>query len=143
MESLGWRQRWGSSPAARRGARQRAGLTPVSASNTLSCKRETLHANPPLTLITVSTATKKLPIVAVATLITLILSAGLVTTGELLRASAGGAAPDRIERRSEPTVDLAARTRAAMAGRRDDEPAALRRGETVASAVGNAARERR
>jgi hypothetical protein len=43
MESLGWRRRWGSSPAARRGARQRAGLTPVSASNTLSCKRETLH----------------------------------------------------------------------------------------------------
>jgi len=26
MESLGWRQRRGSSPAARRGARQRAGL---------------------------------------------------------------------------------------------------------------------
>ena len=38
-ESLGWRQRRGSSPAARRGARQRAGLTPVSASNTLSCER--------------------------------------------------------------------------------------------------------
>ena len=43
MESLGWRQRRGSSPAARRGARQRAGLTPVSASNTLSCQWETLH----------------------------------------------------------------------------------------------------
>jgi len=43
MESLGWRQRRGSSPAARRGARQRAGLTPVSASNILSCERETLH----------------------------------------------------------------------------------------------------
>jgi hypothetical protein len=41
MESLGWRQRRGSSPAARRGARQRAGLTPVSASNILSCERET------------------------------------------------------------------------------------------------------
>src|ERR1700687_3103467 len=41
MESLGWRQRRGSSPAARRGARQRTGLTPVSASNTLSCERET------------------------------------------------------------------------------------------------------
>jgi len=41
MESLGWRERRGSSPAARRGARQRAGLTPVSASNILSCERET------------------------------------------------------------------------------------------------------
>jgi hypothetical protein len=41
MESLGWRQRRGSSPAARRGARRRAGLTPVSASNILSCERET------------------------------------------------------------------------------------------------------
>jgi len=61
MESLGWRQRRGSSPAARRGARQRAGLTPVSASNTLSCERETLTQNSPddqkpLTVITVSTA---------------------------------------------------------------------------------------
>jgi hypothetical protein len=46
MESLGWRQRRGSSPAARRGARQRAGLRAVSASNTLSCKRETLHPKP-------------------------------------------------------------------------------------------------
>ena len=46
MESLGWRQRRGSSPAARRGARQRAGLTAVSASNTLSCERETLHPKP-------------------------------------------------------------------------------------------------
>ena len=58
MESLGWRQRRGSSPAARRGARQRAGLTPVSASNTLSCERETPHPKPnpktPLTVITVS-----------------------------------------------------------------------------------------
>ena len=59
MESLGWRQRRGSSPAARRGARQRAGLTPVSASNTLSCERETLTKPAqadqiPLTLITVS-----------------------------------------------------------------------------------------
>src|SRR5580693_4361921 len=60
MESLGWRQRRGSSPAARRGARQRAGLTPVSASNTLSCERETPHPKPnpktSLTVITVSTA---------------------------------------------------------------------------------------
>jgi succinoglycan biosynthesis transport protein ExoP len=92
--------------------------------------RETIGSAPPdAKIISAAIASntpyfpKKLPIVAVATLITLILSAGLVTTGELLRASAGGAAPDRIERRSEPTVDLAARTRAAMAGRRDDEPA--------------------
>src|SRR6202795_2715069 len=41
MESLGWRQRPGSSPAARRGARQRAGWPRVSASNILSCERET------------------------------------------------------------------------------------------------------
>jgi hypothetical protein len=63
MESLGWRQRWGSSPAARRGARERAGLTPISASNTLSCERETPHPKPnqkiPLTVITVSTATMR------------------------------------------------------------------------------------
>ena len=44
MEALGWRRRRGSSPAARRGARQRAGLTPASASNTLSCERETPHS---------------------------------------------------------------------------------------------------
>src|SRR5580704_8976311 len=43
MEAISWRRRRGSSPAARRGARQRAGLTPASASNTLSCQRETLH----------------------------------------------------------------------------------------------------
>ena len=46
MESLSWRQRRGSSPAARRGAHQRAGLTPVSASNILSCERETLTQSP-------------------------------------------------------------------------------------------------
>ena len=44
MADISWRRRRGSSPAARRGARQRAGLTPVSASNTLSCQRETLHS---------------------------------------------------------------------------------------------------
>jgi hypothetical protein len=44
MADIGWRRRWGSSPAARTGARQRAGLTPASASNTLSCQRETLHS---------------------------------------------------------------------------------------------------
>src|SRR5271169_5346084 len=61
MESLGWRWRRGSSPAAQRGARKRAGLTPASTSNTISCERETLHPKPnqkiPLTVITVSTAT--------------------------------------------------------------------------------------
>ena len=62
MADIGWRRRRGSSPAARRGARQRAGLTPASASNTLSCQRETLHSQQlksiknPLTAITVSTA---------------------------------------------------------------------------------------
>ena len=44
MRDLGWRRRWGSCPAARRGARQRAGLTPASASNTLSCLLEMLHS---------------------------------------------------------------------------------------------------
>ena len=33
MQDLGWKRRWGSCPAARRGAR--AGLTPASASNKL------------------------------------------------------------------------------------------------------------
>src|ERR1700726_4398008 len=69
MEALGWRRRRESSPAARRGARQRARLTPASASNTISCKRETLQfikndradqktqpIKNPLTMITVSTA---------------------------------------------------------------------------------------
>src|SRR5436309_8499594 len=44
MADIGWRRRRGSSPAAPTGARQRAGLTPASASNTLSCQRETLHS---------------------------------------------------------------------------------------------------
>ena len=44
MQDLGWRRRWGSCPAARTGARQRAGLTPASASNTLSCLLEMLHS---------------------------------------------------------------------------------------------------
>ena len=35
MADIGWRRRRGSSPAARRGARQRAGLTLAFASNTL------------------------------------------------------------------------------------------------------------
>jgi hypothetical protein len=42
MQDLGWNRRWGSCPAARRGAR--AGLTPASASNTLSCLLEMLHS---------------------------------------------------------------------------------------------------
>ena len=46
MADIGWRRRRGSSPAARRGAHQRAGLTPVSASNILSCERETLTQSP-------------------------------------------------------------------------------------------------
>jgi len=44
MQDLSWRRRRGSCPAARRGARQRAGLTPASASNTLSCLLEMLHS---------------------------------------------------------------------------------------------------
>src|ERR1700730_17873048 len=43
MEALGWRRRRGYSPAAEGGARKRAALPPASASNTLSCQRETLH----------------------------------------------------------------------------------------------------
>ncbi len=91
--------------------------------------RETIGSAPPdAKIISAAIASntpyfpKKLPIVAVATLITLILSAGLVTTGELLRASAGGPAVPAVERRSEPTVDLAARTRAALAGRGNEAP---------------------
>src|ERR1700719_2227406 len=67
MEALSWRRRWGSSPAARRGARQRAGLTHAAASNTLSCERETLHPKQlrpekiRMTVITVSTATHRGP----------------------------------------------------------------------------------
>jgi succinoglycan biosynthesis transport protein ExoP len=63
-----------------------------------------------------------------------------VTTGELLRASAGGPAIAGAERRSEPRVDLAARTRAALAGRSDDAPASSAGAE---SHVGSAARRRR
>ncbi len=57
---------------------------------------------------------KKLPIVAVATLITFLLCSGLVATGELLRASSAPLIPAPVER-SEPRVDLAARARAALA----------------------------
>ena len=57
---------------------------------------------------------KKLPIVAVATLIMFLLCSGLVTTGELLRASSAPLTPAPVER-SEPRVDLAARARAALA----------------------------
>src|SRR6516164_121952 len=48
MEVLGWRRQRESSSAARRGARQRAGLTPAAASNTLPCQRKMLHQKNPL-----------------------------------------------------------------------------------------------
>src|SRR5947209_3473625 len=44
MQDLGWKRRWGSCPAARRGARLCAGLMPASASNKLSCLLEMLHS---------------------------------------------------------------------------------------------------
>jgi uncharacterized protein involved in exopolysaccharide biosynthesis len=102
--------------------------------------RETIGSAPPdAKIISAAIASntpyfpKKLPIVAVATLITLILSAGLVTTGELLRASAGAPAlPPAGETRFEPKVDLAARTRAALAGRNADERAAAPEPERAA-----------
>jgi polysaccharide biosynthesis transport protein len=91
--------------------------------------RETIGSAPPdAKIISAAIASntpyfpKKLPIVAVATLITLILSAGLVTTGELLRAS-GGVPGLPAGERYEPTVNLAARTRAALASDGDTEPA--------------------
>ncbi len=93
--------------------------------------RETIGSAPPDAKIISSAIAsntpyfpKKLPIVAVATLITLILSAGLVTTGELLRASSGEPASAGGER-FEPSVDLAARARAAMAIRNDADPSAF------------------
>ena len=61
MADIGWRRRRGSSPAARTGARQRAGLTPASASLHASGRRFTHNSSGqsknPLTAITVSTAT--------------------------------------------------------------------------------------
>ena len=65
MADIGWRRRRGSSSAARRGARQRAGLTLAFASNTLhaSGRRFTHNSSGqsknPLTAITVPTATVK------------------------------------------------------------------------------------
>ena len=62
MADIGWRRRRGSSSAARRGARQRAGLTLAFASNTLHASgRRFIHnssgqSKNPLTAITVSTA---------------------------------------------------------------------------------------
>jgi len=101
--------------------------------------RETIGSAPPdAKIISAAIASntpyfpKKLPIVAVATLITLILSAGLVTTGELLRASAGAPALTAGETRFEPKVDLAARTRAALAGRSADAPSAAPEPEKTA-----------
>jgi hypothetical protein len=64
MQDLGWRRRWGSCPAARRGARQRAGLTPASAFNTLHACWRCFTQNSSgqskccLTVITVSTANR-------------------------------------------------------------------------------------
>jgi polysaccharide biosynthesis transport protein len=88
--------------------------------------RETIGTAPPdAKIISAAIASntpyfpKKLPIVSVATLITFFLSAGLVATGELLRASSGEpllAGGERIA----PRVDLAARARAALATRTDD-----------------------
>jgi succinoglycan biosynthesis transport protein ExoP len=67
---------------------------------------------------------KRVPIVSVATLITFILCAGLVATGELLRASSGaGVIP--VSARPEPRVDLASRARAAMTRAVDAEPAVM------------------
>jgi succinoglycan biosynthesis transport protein ExoP len=92
--------------------------------------RETIGSAPPdAKIISAAIASntpyfpKKLPIVAVATLITLLLSAGLVTTGELLRVSAGAPVPAGGEE-PEPTLDLAARARAALAHRGDGDSAA-------------------
>jgi len=61
MEALVWRRRRESSPAARKGRAQRAGLTPDAASKTLHASggRFTSDVRPikiTLTLITVSTA---------------------------------------------------------------------------------------
>jgi hypothetical protein len=44
MTDIGWGRRRGSSPAARRGAQRRAGLTHASAPNTLPCQHELLHS---------------------------------------------------------------------------------------------------
>jgi polysaccharide biosynthesis transport protein len=73
---------------------------------------------------------KKVPIIAVATLITFILCSGLVATGELLRQSSGaGVIP--VERRVETRVDLASRARAVMARPVDIEPAVLATAEPL------------
>jgi hypothetical protein len=68
IASIAWRTSVGGegedqAPQPERGARQRAGLTPASGSNTISCQRETPHSKRSgqskilLTVITVSTAT--------------------------------------------------------------------------------------
>jgi uncharacterized protein involved in exopolysaccharide biosynthesis/Mrp family chromosome partitioning ATPase len=67
---------------------------------------------------------KKVPIVSIATLITFILCCGLVATGELLRASSG-APVIAAGVRPEPRVDLATRTKAAMARPVELEPAVI------------------
>jgi polysaccharide biosynthesis transport protein len=70
---------------------------------------------------------KKLPIVSVATLITFFLSAGLVATGELLRASSGEPSLAGGERIA-PRVDPAARARVALAAPTDDMVPVVRDG---------------
>ena len=67
---------------------------------------------------------KKLPIVSVATLITLILCSGLVATGELLRQSSGGGVIP-VSARPVTRVDLASRAKAAVARPLDVAPAML------------------
>src|SRR5205823_5649943 len=61
MADIGWRRRRGSSPAARTGARQRAGLTPPPPTHFHASGRRFTHnssgqSKNPLTAITVSTA---------------------------------------------------------------------------------------
>ena len=71
---------------------------------------------------------KKVPIVAVATLITFILCCGLVATGELLRASSAApviATSRAPELRVASRVDLASRAKAAVARPMELEPAVM------------------
>ena len=112
--------------------------------------RETIGSAPPdAKIISAAIASntpyfpKKLPIVAVATLITLILSAGLVTTGELLHASAGAPALPAGD-----TFRAQGRSRCADQGgvgrpQRRCVLSRSRTGEDRPSAAGGASQERR
>ncbi|MBV9968501.1 MAG: lipopolysaccharide biosynthesis protein, partial [Xanthobacteraceae bacterium] len=100
--------------------------------------RETIGTAPPdAKIISAAIASntpyfpKKVPIVAVATLITLILCSGLVATGELLRASSGTGVII-ADPPAEPQVNLASRARAAIAPPVHVEPPALAAPETPA-----------